>query len=215
MRGAVSAGESLARLHDLIAGEGGELSSALAPFSVIQLESADAPREVFGPLVAAGERARRDPREYGLLIESIFEGYLLHYWSGRLLQPADEDLRLLAGDFLYALGLSRLAELADLEAVAELADLISLCARVHAAAGGVEDAASGATAAWSLCTLGVAGGHWREGEEAKGRLREQPGHGAEPLEAAARRAGQLGVSLEAERALIAFREAVLRDSEST
>ena len=96
MRGAVSAGESLARLHDLIAGEGGELSSALVPFSVIQPESADAPREVFGPLVAAGERARRDPREYGLLIESIFEGYLLHYWSGRLLQPADEDLRLLA-----------------------------------------------------------------------------------------------------------------------
>jgi hypothetical protein len=40
----------------------------------------------------------------------------------------DDDLRLLAGDELYALGLSRLAEKGDLEAVAELAELISLCA---------------------------------------------------------------------------------------
>ena len=40
----------------------------------------------------------------------------------------DADLRLLAGDALYALGLSRLAEAGDLEAVAELADLISLSA---------------------------------------------------------------------------------------
>ena len=44
----------------------------------------------------------------------------------------DEDLRLLAGDSLYALGLERLAASGDLEAVAELADLISLCAFAHA-----------------------------------------------------------------------------------
>ena len=49
-----------------------------------------------------------------------------------LFDGMDADLRLLAGDALYALGLARLAELGDLPAVAELADLIALCARAHA-----------------------------------------------------------------------------------
>ena len=44
----------------------------------------------------------------------------------------EPDLALLAGDHLYALGLERLAGLGDLEAVRELADLISLCAVLHA-----------------------------------------------------------------------------------
>ena len=51
----------------------------------------------------------------------------------------DDDLRLLAGDALYALGLSRLADSGDLAAVAELADLISLTARAQAE-GRPEDA---------------------------------------------------------------------------
>jgi hypothetical protein len=45
----------------------------------------------------------------------------------------DPDLALLVGDQLYALGLERLAALGDLEAVAELADVISLVAQAHAA----------------------------------------------------------------------------------
>jgi hypothetical protein len=45
----------------------------------------------------------------------------------------DPDLRLLAGDTLYAQGLARLAQLRDIGAVAELADLISLCAWAEAA----------------------------------------------------------------------------------
>ncbi len=44
----------------------------------------------------------------------------------------DPDLCLLLGDRLYAAGLARLAELGDLEAVAELADLISLLAQAQA-----------------------------------------------------------------------------------
>jgi hypothetical protein len=44
----------------------------------------------------------------------------------------DADLRLLAGDALYALGLSRVAHRGDLEAVAELSDLITAAARAHA-----------------------------------------------------------------------------------
>ena len=52
----------------------------------------------------------------------------------------DPDLALLLGDQLYALGLSRLAALGDLEAVAELADLISLR---RAGPGGVGDRRAG------------------------------------------------------------------------
>lgn len=66
------------------------------------------------------------------VLEAVYEGYLLHYGRPRAFAGMDDDLRLLAGDALYALGLSRLAEAGDLEAVAELSDLISLSARAHA-----------------------------------------------------------------------------------
>ncbi|HKF82487.1 MAG TPA: hypothetical protein VKB23_05960 [Solirubrobacterales bacterium] len=70
--------------------------------------------------------------EYALVVEAIREGYLLHYGEPRLLAGHDPDLALLAGDYLYALGLDRLATLGDTRAVAILADLISTCARLHA-----------------------------------------------------------------------------------
>ena len=66
------------------------------------------------------------------VLEAVREGYEMHYGAPRAFTGMDEDLRLLAGDALYAQGLSRLAELGDLPAVAELADLISLCAQAHA-----------------------------------------------------------------------------------
>jgi len=70
--------------------------------------------------------------EYALVIEAVREGYLLHYEQPRLLAGHDPDLALLAGDYLYALGLDRLAALGDTRAVALLADLISECARLQA-----------------------------------------------------------------------------------
>jgi hypothetical protein len=70
--------------------------------------------------------------EYALLLEAIREGYEQHYGEGRVLRTDDPDLALLAGDRLYALGLARLAALGDLDAVGELADLISLAAQAHA-----------------------------------------------------------------------------------
>jgi hypothetical protein len=70
--------------------------------------------------------------EYAFIVEAIREGYLEHYATGRVARPDDPDLALLAGDRLYALGLERLAALGDLDAVTELADLISLCAQAHA-----------------------------------------------------------------------------------
>lgn len=70
--------------------------------------------------------------EYALVIEAVREGYLLHYEQPRLLAGHDPDLALLAGDYLYALGLDRLATLGDTRAVAILSDLISECARLQA-----------------------------------------------------------------------------------
>ena len=72
-----------------------------------------------------------DSRAY--VLEAVYEGYLLHYGEPRAFVGMDADLRLLAGDALYAQALARLAELGDMEAVGELADLISLCAWAEAA----------------------------------------------------------------------------------
>jgi hypothetical protein len=66
------------------------------------------------------------------VLEAVREGYEMHYGEPRAFAGMDDDLHLLAGDALYALGLARLAEQGDLTAVAELADLISACAQAHA-----------------------------------------------------------------------------------
>jgi hypothetical protein len=78
---------------------------------------------VFSPL---GE-----PR-FALGLETIYEGYLAHYGRPRLFDPADKDTALLLGDYLYAHGLVRISEVGSVEAVADLAELISICAQVRA-----------------------------------------------------------------------------------
>jgi hypothetical protein len=80
----------------------------------------------------------------------VREGHDLHYGSGDGAAgsiSADPDLALLDGDRLYAQGLERLAEAGDLATIAELADLISACARA-AAEGRPEEAER----AWSAVT---------------------------------------------------------------
>jgi hypothetical protein len=72
------------------------------------------------------------PGTRGFVLETVYEGYLMHYGEPRAFTGMDEDLRLLAGDALYALGLSQLAEAGDLEAVRALSDLISRSAQAHA-----------------------------------------------------------------------------------
>jgi hypothetical protein len=100
------------------------------PISPHVVESEERP--VFGLLAALGPRAAAAPGEYALVVEAVREGYLLHYGEPRLLRGHDPDLALLAGDYLYALGIERLAALGDADAVVALADLISRCARLHA-----------------------------------------------------------------------------------
>ena len=84
-------------------------------------------------LAAAGPRAEGSRADYELLIEAIYEGYLLHYGAPRVALAADRDLALLAGDRLYALGLVRLIALGDVAAVLELADTITLSALAQGA----------------------------------------------------------------------------------
>lgn len=105
-----------------------------------------------GLLAAAGPRAAGAPAEYALLIESVREGYLLHYGEPRVVVGADNDLALLAGDYLYARGLERLAALGDLEAIRELSDLISLSAQLHA------EERDGADELWLSSVVTVAAG---------------------------------------------------------
>jgi hypothetical protein len=70
--------------------------------------------------------------DHAFVLEAVYEGFLLHYREPRAFAGMDPELRLLAGDALYALGLERLAQGGDLDAVAELSDLISLCSRADA-----------------------------------------------------------------------------------
>jgi hypothetical protein len=92
------------------------------------------------------------PGEYALVLESVREGYLLHYGEPRLLSGHDADLALLAGDYLYALGIERLAALGDTEAVHLLADLISTCAQLH-----TEDREDELPAVWRETIQAIAG----------------------------------------------------------
>jgi hypothetical protein len=84
-------------------------------------------------VAADGPRAEGRREDYELLVEAIYEGYLLHYGSPRVVRAPEADLRLLAGDQLYAIGLARLVELGDTVAVAELADVITLSALAQGA----------------------------------------------------------------------------------
>jgi hypothetical protein len=130
-------------------------------------EIAELPQPALGLLAAAGPRSRRAPAEYASVVESVREGYLLHYARPRLLSGMDDDLALLAGDHLYAIGLDRLAGLRDLEAVHELADLISLAAQLHAEG----DSAEAAAALWGAAVVAIAAGAGNGHEQAKAALR--------------------------------------------
>ena len=152
-----------------------ELATHLrAEESVISAHVSDPDGDVpaLGILVARGPRATEAPSEYATLIESIREGYLLHYARPRLVNGADEDLALLAGDYLYARGLERLAALGDLEAVRELSDLISLVAQLHAVANRASAVQDGSAALWLASTVAVAIGAPPAHDEAKAALRE-------------------------------------------
>ena len=106
-------------------------ADALLPVEERRLEP------VFSPLA---------PPELGLGLETIYEGYLVHYGRSRLFAPTP-DTALLLGDYLYAHGLVRVAATGNVAAVVDLSELISLCAQARAEGRNGDGAAWAATAA--------------------------------------------------------------------
>jgi hypothetical protein len=163
--------DGLEQLRRLLSEQGGLLASLLADSDariiatrgdVLLAANGAAPAQ----LAASGPRVAGRAGEYELLLEAIYEGYLLHYGAPRLLHPPEPDLGLLAGDQLYALGLARLVALGDLPAVAELADVITLTALAHGA--GREDLAR---AIWSAGARAVGWGSSERHRQAKALAR--------------------------------------------
>jgi hypothetical protein len=133
----MSAAVSAAPLFEVIAEEATSESPLWASaLRAPEVREADA---VFSPLV-------RDPA-LRLGVETIYEGYLLHYGRPRIFDPPDPDTALLLGDYLYAHGLVHISRAGNVRAVHDLAELISLCAQLAADGTGGDAEVWAATAA--------------------------------------------------------------------
>jgi hypothetical protein len=124
---------------------------------------------VFSPLAEA---------RFALGLETIYEGYLVHYGTPRLFAPADRDTALLLGDYLYAHGLVRIAACGDVGAVADLSELISLSSQLRA------EEAEGDGPLWAATAALLGNADKLDPPRAALRLRNDPA----PLDAAARSA---------------------------
>ena len=141
-------------------------SSLWADFLLPEPERDRSP--IFSPLGEA---------RYALGLETIYEGYLVHYGRSRLFAPPDDDTALLLGDYLYAHGVARISALHDVAAVADLSELISLCSQVRA------EGTDGDGSLWAATAALLGRGALEEARTAL-RLHADP----LPLDAAARSA---------------------------
>jgi hypothetical protein len=105
-----------------------------------------------------------DDGRFALGVETIYEGYLLHYGRPRLFAPPDADVALLLGDALLAHGLVRVAATGSVTAVSDLAQLLSLCAQARA------DGLDGDGAAWAATCALLGGGGL---DDARALLRDE------------------------------------------
>jgi hypothetical protein len=163
---------STADLWETIAGEAGRESELWT--AALRPRDAQERAPVFSAL---GEE------RYALGIETIYEGYLLHYGTSRLFAPEDGDAALLLGDYLYAHGLVRIEQAGSVEAVNDLAELIALCAYLRA------EQIAGDGPVWAGTAAALGRGELEEGRSSL-RLDNDPN----PLERLARtRAGDAAV----------------------
>jgi hypothetical protein len=125
------------------------------------------PVPVFSPL---------NDERYALGLETIYEGYLLHYGRPRLFEPPDRDTTVLLGDYLYAHGLVRIAELGEVTVVGDLAELLSVCAHLRA------QRSPGDGVAWAAAVALL--GSWRDTDGATWLAQAQEAAGAEAVERA-------------------------------
>lgn len=144
----------MSALVGLLRAEGGLLAE------LVRADAADVPPPAPARLAGSGPRAQP---EHELVVAAVYEGYLLHYAAeAATLRCEDRDLALLAGDRLYALGLERLVALGDIDAVIELADVISLSALAH-----TREDAELARAVWEAGAVAVGWGATSEHLHAK------------------------------------------------
>ncbi len=170
----------LKRLEALLREQGGLVASLLADGGAAPSPNGAGPAQI----AASGPRAQAQAAEYELLLEVVYEGYLLHYDTPRILHPQEADLGLLAGDRLYALGLARLVALGDVAAVAELADVITLTALAQGAGE-----AELAQAVWSAGARAVGWGSSDCHRRAKALARAGSPEALEAMRAAAEAGG--------------------------
>jgi hypothetical protein len=142
---------STGSIWDTIAVEAGRESQLWA--AALRPEGEREEQPVFSSLAAG---------RFAVGLETIYEGYLLHYGRPRLFQSEDRDTRILLGDYLYAHGLVRIASLGDVEAVGALSELLSLCAHLRA------EGLPGDGEAWAA-TVTALDGDLQAGGEARGR----------------------------------------------
>ena len=143
---------SLAALADELRAEGSVISPHVRSADAIGSDAG-----ALGELAASGSHTAGRSGLYAGVVESVREGYLLHYGSSRLIDPPDADLALLAGDYLYAKGLGLLATEGDLASVNLLAELISASAELHAA-GNAGPHAEAVAALWLASAVAIAAG---------------------------------------------------------
>lgn len=165
----------LQRLHDAVRESGTPLAATLAD----PPDSGDEPDRAVA--AGAGPRAAANRDSIEVAVAAVDEGYRLHYGRPRALRIDSDDLALLAGDRMYALGLARLAAIGDMTAIAELADVISLGAQAHCS----QDQRL-ADAAWEAAIAAIAGGASSQMSAAKALARTGDPTAAQALLEAAR-----------------------------
>jgi hypothetical protein len=153
----------LDRLRRLLREEGGLIATLIAPVGDTDPGSTEELEVSPARVAAEGPRTEGRREEYELLVEAIYEGYLLHYGAPRVVRASEADVGLLAGDRLYAIGLARLVALGDTVAVAELADTITLSALAQGAGEGAL-----ADAVWAAGARAVGWGSTAAHRRAKG-----------------------------------------------
>jgi len=115
--------ETLKELTNALSESGGEIEAAIIATEGIDL--------YYAAQLSGAPKIGNDSR-YLVAVEAIYEGYLLHYGKSRLLSLAGQDIQLLAGDYLYALGLNYLATTENIAAVCSFSELIMACAQAQA-----------------------------------------------------------------------------------
>ncbi len=129
--------DALARLRALLRREGGLMATLVEPAAAAAAADAPAARNGLhaspGSIAATGRARPAGARSTSCWWRRSTRATCCTTGRPRVVRMPEADLKLLAGDRLYAIGLARLVALGDTLAVAELADTITLSALAQGA----------------------------------------------------------------------------------